>query len=48
MIERIEYDLPKKQKELVEYCEKRKANIIENYEERKKIALVKAARNAEF
>ena len=48
MIERIEYDFQKKQKELVEHCEKRKANIIENYEERKKIALVKAARNAEF
>jgi len=47
IIERIELDCEKKQKKLVEYHENRKNAIINDYKERKRTALEKAAKDAE-
>ena len=47
VIERIELDFQQKQKKLVEYYESRKTTLIKDNEERKRIAVARATKDAE-
>jgi len=48
LIERIEADYAEKQKKLADYYEAKKSDIIKDYEERKRLAVNNAAKNAEI